>query len=129
MRDPAPALPSPYLRALIAGTDEPEPFAMGAVLRPASVAELVATAVTRRPPARASVSWMSCLVQRRWFLVSVGPEPDRDPRHDDEQALREIHRLFIRSRQTARHGMVTEHDEPAEARAEEAPEARVLPQR
>jgi hypothetical protein len=61
--------------------------------------------------------------------VSVGPEPDRDPRHDDEHALQEIHRLYMRSRQTARHGMVTEHDEPAEARADDAPEARVPPQR
>jgi hypothetical protein len=61
--------------------------------------------------------------------VSVGPEPDRDPRHDDEQALWEIHRLFMRSRQTARHGIVTEHDDPVEARAEEARETRDLPQR
>jgi hypothetical protein len=117
------------LGALIAGTGEPEPLAMGAVLRLAGFAELVATAVSMRPRARASVSWMSCLAQRRWFLVSVGAEPDRDPRHDDEQALQEFHRLFMRSRQTARHGMVTEHDESAEVRAEEAQEARVLPQR
>jgi hypothetical protein len=61
--------------------------------------------------------------------VSVGPEPDRDPRHDDEQALREIHRLFLRSRQTARHGIVTEHDEPIEAGGEEAQETRNLPLR
>jgi hypothetical protein len=61
--------------------------------------------------------------------VSVGPEPDQDPRHDDEQALQELHRLFTRSRQTARHGMVTEHDEPAESGAAEAQEAPVLPQR
>jgi hypothetical protein len=61
--------------------------------------------------------------------VSVGPEPDRDRRHDDEQALREIHRLFLRSGQTARHGIVTEHDEPVEAWGEEAQETRDLPQR
>jgi hypothetical protein len=60
--------------------------------------------------------------------VNVGPEPDRDPRHDDEQALQEIHLLFMRSRQTARHGMVTEHDEPAEAPAEEVREAPAPPQ-
>jgi hypothetical protein len=29
-------------------------------------------------------------------------------------------RLFLRSRQTARHGIVTEHDEPVEAWGEEA---------
>jgi hypothetical protein len=41
-------------------------------------------------------------------------EPDRDTRRDDEQALEEIRQLFARYRQVARHGMVTERDEPAE---------------
>jgi hypothetical protein len=40
-----------------------------------------------------------------------------------------MHLLFMRSRQTARHGMVTEHDEPDEARAEEARDAPVVAQR
>ena len=42
-------------------------------------------------------------------------EPDRDIRRDDEEALEEIRRLFARYRQVARHGMVTERDETAEA--------------
>jgi hypothetical protein len=40
-------------------------------------------------------------------------EPDRDTR-DDEEALEEIRLLFARYRRIARHGMVTERDEPAE---------------
>lgn len=49
-------------------------------------------------------------------------EPDRDVRHDDEQALEEIRQLFARYRRLARHGMVTERDdertdEPEQARA------------
>jgi hypothetical protein len=35
-------------------------------------------------------------------------EPDRDTRHDEQQALEEIRVLFARYRQVARHGMVTE---------------------
>jgi hypothetical protein len=41
-------------------------------------------------------------------------EPDRETRHDDEQALEEIRQLFARYRQIARHGMVTERDDTAE---------------
>jgi hypothetical protein len=41
-------------------------------------------------------------------------EPDRETRRDDEQALEEIRQLFARYRRIARHGMVTERDEPAE---------------
>ena len=41
------------------------------------------------------------------------PEP---PRQDDREALEEIRRLFARYRRIARHGMVTERDEPAEKR-------------
>ena len=35
---------------------------------------------------------------------------------DDREALEEIRRLFARYRRIARHGMVTERDEPAEER-------------
>jgi len=38
------------------------------------------------------------------------------PRRDDREALEEIRRLFARYRRIARHGMVTERDEPAEER-------------
>jgi hypothetical protein len=41
-------------------------------------------------------------------------ELDRSIRRDDEDALEEIRRLFARYRQVARHGIVTERDEPAE---------------
>jgi hypothetical protein len=46
--------------------------------------------------------------------MSVGYEQDRDTRVEDQQALEEIRSLFARYRRIARHGMVTEHDEPAE---------------
>lgn len=52
--------------------------------------------------------------------VGVGYEPDRDARSDDQQALEEIRRLFARYREGARHGVVIEHDEPSELRAEES---------
>ena len=45
-------------------------------------------------------------------------EPDRDVRHEDEQALEEIRQLFARYRRIARHGMVTERDERADEREE-----------
>ena len=54
--------------------------------------------------------------------MGVGHEPDRDTRRDDQQALEEIRRLFARYREVARHGVVIEHDEPAELRAEESEE-------
>jgi hypothetical protein len=38
------------------------------------------------------------------------------PQPDDREALEEIRRLFARYRRIARHGMVTERDEPAEPR-------------
>jgi hypothetical protein len=38
------------------------------------------------------------------------------PKPDDREALEEIRRLFARYRRIARHGMVTERDEPAEER-------------
>jgi hypothetical protein len=62
-------------------------------------------------------------------LVSVALEPDRDTRGDDKQALEEIRQLFARYRQIAHHGVVAEHAEPAEARAEEAKAAPVPPER
>jgi hypothetical protein len=55
--------------------------------------------------------------------VGVGHEPDRDLRDDEQQALEEIRRLFDRYRQTARHGVVTEHDEPARPQADDTEEA------
>jgi hypothetical protein len=53
-------------------------------------------------------------------------EPDRDTRHDEQQALEDIRLLFARYRQIARHGMVTERDEHAELQAEEAKDAPAL---
>jgi hypothetical protein len=47
------------------------------------------------------------------------PEPDRDMRRDDEQALEEIRRLFTRYRQIARHGQVADREEPVDAPAAE----------
>ena len=38
------------------------------------------------------------------------------PKRDDREALEEIRQLFARYRRIARHGMVTERDEPAEKR-------------
>ena len=38
------------------------------------------------------------------------------PKRDDREALEEIRQLFARYRRIARHGMVTERDEPAEER-------------
>jgi hypothetical protein len=55
--------------------------------------------------------------------VGVDSGPDRDSRSNEEQALEEIRRLFARYRQVARHGIVTEHDEPDEPRAQEPDEA------
>jgi hypothetical protein len=54
------------------------------------------------------------------------PEPDRDTRRDDEQSLEEIRRLFARYRQIARHGQVTERDEPAEVPTEEPSDVAAL---
>jgi hypothetical protein len=44
-------------------------------------------------------------------------DPGREKRQDEQEALDEFHRLFARKRLTARHGRVTEHDEPPEPRA------------
>jgi hypothetical protein len=53
-------------------------------------------------------------------------EPDRDTRHDEQQALEEIRLLFARYRQMARHGMVTEREEHAELRVEESKDTPAL---
>jgi hypothetical protein len=55
-----------------------------------------------------------------------GREPDRDIQRDDDQALEEIRRLFARYRKIARHGVVTERDEPPQAPAEEPEASRPL---
>ena len=53
----------------------------------------------------------------------VRPEPVRDMRRDDQQALEEIRRLFARYREVARHGQAKERDKPPEARTDEAKRA------
>jgi hypothetical protein len=53
--------------------------------------------------------------------MSAGYEPDRDQPRDEEQALKEIRLLFARYRRIARHGMVTEQDEPAEPPSTDKP--------
>ena len=53
-------------------------------------------------------------------------EPDRDTRGSDEQALEEIRQRFARSRQIARHGIVTERTETPEAAADDAEAEPVL---
>ena len=53
--------------------------------------------------------------------MCVEREPDRDRRSDDEQALEEIRQLFARYRQIARHGVVTERNEPPVDDADVAP--------
>lgn len=50
----------------------------------------------------------------------VKPQPGRDTRRDEQEALEEIRRLFARYRRLARHGQVIERDEPAKARRDEA---------
>lgn len=43
-------------------------------------------------------------------------QESESPERDDREALEEIRQLFARYRRIARHGMVTERDEPAEER-------------
>jgi hypothetical protein len=43
-------------------------------------------------------------------------EQDQEARRNDDEALEEIRKLFARYRRIAKHGVVTERDEPAEAR-------------
>jgi hypothetical protein len=52
--------------------------------------------------------------------VAVDQEPDQQARREDEEAVDEIRRLFARYRRIARHGQVSERDEP---RDEEPPPA------
>lgn len=61
--------------------------------------------------------------------MSVRTEPDRNTHDDEQQALEEIRRLFARYRQTARHGVVAEHDEPAEAEPKASEDAAALSRR
>jgi hypothetical protein len=61
--------------------------------------------------------------------VGVDSGADRDRPSNEDQALEEIRRLFARYRQVARHGMVTERDEPAELRAQDPEEASAPPRR
>ena len=49
----------------------------------------------------------------------VRPEPARDVRRDDQQALDEIRRLFARYREVARHGQARERDDTPPARTDE----------
>jgi hypothetical protein len=56
--------------------------------------------------------------------VGSGPEPDRDTRGDEQQALEQIRRPFERCREIARDARpVSEHDEQGEE-PEEAPAGR-----
>ena len=43
-------------------------------------------------------------------------QESESPERDDREALEEIRQLFARYRRIARHGMVTERDDPAEER-------------
>lgn len=58
--------------------------------------------------------------------MCVEREPDRDSQRDDQQALEEIRQLFARYRQVARHGVVTERDEPPEDPADDGEAASAL---
>jgi hypothetical protein len=45
-------------------------------------------------------------------------DPGRETRQHEREALDEFHSMLVRKRETARHQLVTEHDEPPEPRAE-----------
>jgi hypothetical protein len=51
--------------------------------------------------------------------VIVRPEPVRDMRREDQQALEEIRRLFARYRQVARHGQAMERGDAPHGRSDE----------
>ena len=58
------------------------------------------------------------------------PEPVRDRRRDDQQALDEIRRLFARYREAARHGQVKERDGTGRAgHTDKAKYAQAVPRR
>jgi hypothetical protein len=61
----------------------------------------------------------------------MGFEDDsgRETRRNDQEALDEIRRQFVRNRETPRHGRVTEHDEPPEPRPEHPEQPPALPGR
>jgi hypothetical protein len=44
-------------------------------------------------------------------VVNVKPQPVRDARRSDQEALEEIRRLFARYREAARHGQVKDRDD------------------
>jgi hypothetical protein len=56
-------------------------------------------------------------------------DPGREARHNDQEALNEMRRLFARNHETGRHGRVTEHDEPPELRPEHPDQAPAFPER
>jgi hypothetical protein len=56
-------------------------------------------------------------------------DPGRETRQVEREALDEFHRLFARKRQTARHGRVTERDEPPEPGAERQEQRPASPRR
>jgi hypothetical protein len=61
--------------------------------------------------------------------VVMKPEPVRDKRREDEQALEEIRRLFARYREAARLGQARERDDSPEARTDEPERAEDRPGR
>jgi hypothetical protein len=61
--------------------------------------------------------------------VIVRPEPVRDMRREDQQALEEIRRLFARYRQVARHGQARERGDAPVGRADATRRAEGTPRR
>jgi hypothetical protein len=61
--------------------------------------------------------------------MGIEDDPSRETRHSDQEALDEMHRLFVRNRETARHGQVIEHDETPELRPKHPDQAPALPGR
>jgi hypothetical protein len=52
-------------------------------------------------------------------VVKVEPQPVRDMRRDDQEALEEIRRLFARYREAARHARARDRDDWPSTRAGE----------
>ena len=61
--------------------------------------------------------------------MTVRPQPVRDKRREDEQALEEIRRLFARYREAARHGQTKERDDSPEPRIDKVKRAGPVPGR
>jgi hypothetical protein len=59
----------------------------------------------------------------------VRPEPVRDMRREDQQALEEIRRLFARYRQVARHGQARERGDAPHGPDDETRRAEGTPRR